>query len=50
MFQATLSSFFCPMLEAYSESGQTSKMKLSSKIVHGFQPLFFFAKSSVLDV
>ena len=38
------------MSEAYSEPGQTSKMELFAKIVRGFQPLIFYAKSSVLDV
>ena len=46
----TVSSFIWPMLQAYSEPGGTSKLELFAKIVHGFQPLFFFAKSYILDV
>ena len=36
--------------KANSEPSQTSKKKLSAKIVNGFQPLTIFAKSSISDV
>ena len=36
--------------ETYSETSQTSKMKLFAKIVNGFQPLTILAKSSSLEV
>ena len=34
----------------YSEPCQISEMELFAKIVHGFQSLFIFAKSSISDV
>ena len=36
--------------EAYSEPSQKSKIKLSAKIVIGFQLLTIFAKSLISDV
>ena len=36
--------------EVYSESSQTSKMKLFAKRVNGLQLLTIFAKASILDV
>ena len=34
----------------YSEWSQTSKMELFAKLVHGFQLLTIFSKSSILGV
>ena len=36
--------------ELYSEPSQISKMELSAKIMNGWNPLTFFAKSSILEV
>ena len=36
--------------EAFSEPSPISKLKLSAKVVNGFQPLTIFAKSSISDV
>ena len=36
--------------EAYAEPWQAFKMNLFAKIVNGWKPLTFFAKSSNLDV
>ena len=36
--------------EVYSKHCQTFKMEIFAKIVNGFQPLTFFAKSSIVEV
>ena len=43
-------SFNKHLSEAYSEPYEISKMKLSTKMVKGFQPLIIFTKRSILDV
>ena len=40
----------CFRSEANSEPRHISKMNLSAKIVHGYNPLTIFVKSSISDV
>ena len=43
-------SYFVNWTEVYSNSCQTSKVKLFSKIVKNLQPLTILGKSSILDI